>query len=109
MKEERRMDKVLYEFLIFGKVQGVGYRRFVKSKVEQINLQGVLIEGSIKNLEDGSVRVIVRGDEETIQTLRRYLEVGPVRSSITQIQSRIISEDECKEHTFNLNGFNVIE
>lgn len=109
MKGEKKMDKTLYEFLIFGKVQGVGYRRFIKSKVEQINLQGVLIEGSIKNLKDGSVRVIARGDEESIQTLRRYLEVGPIRSSITQIQSRIIGEDECKEHTFNLDGFNVIE
>ena len=48
------------EFLIFGKVQGVGFRRFVKYRVDKLNEESKVLSGNVCNLSDGSVRVIAQ-------------------------------------------------
>ena len=45
--------------LIDGEVQGVGFRAFVKRKALQKQ-----VTGSIRNLENGKVEVIIQGNKE---------------------------------------------
>ena len=47
--------------LIDGEVQGVGFRAFVKRKALQKQ-----VTGSIRNLENGKVEVIIQGNKEEI-------------------------------------------
>ena len=50
-------------FLVYGRVQGVGFRYFTWNEAQKI---GVL--GFVRNLWDGSVEVIACGSEEQIET-----------------------------------------
>jgi len=76
------LEKNFLEFYakIYGKVQGVGYRYFVKEKA-----QGLDIFGYVKNLEDGSVEVLAQGREENLQKLIEELKKGSLLSRIDKL------------------------
>lgn len=90
------------EFLIFGKVQGVGFRRFVKYRVDKLNEESKVLSGNVCNLSDGSVRVIAQGEGEALEKLCKILEIGPIKSEVERIQSREIDIDE------SLNDFEIL-
>lgn len=57
---------------VIGKVQGVGFRWFVREQARRCELAGW-----VANRSDGSVEVVSTGHEECIERFRRALEVGP--------------------------------
>ena len=57
---------------VIGKVQGVGFRWFVREQARRCELAGW-----VANRPDGSVEVVSTGHEECIERFRRALEVGP--------------------------------
>lgn len=90
------------EFLVFGRVQGVGFRAFIKAKVDSINAQESLISGYICNLNDGSVRVIAQGESEILDTLAKILKVGTIHSVVKQVQTKKLDIDE------SICGFEIL-
>jgi acylphosphatase len=65
---------------VYGRVQGVGYRYFVKEKVQSLD-----IFGYVKNLEDGTVEVLAQGREENLQKLIEELKKGPFLSRVDKL------------------------
>lgn len=59
------------QFLIFGKVQGVGFRFFTWQQAQKIGLVG-----TVRNRDDGSVEVIAQGTEEQLIALKNWLQQG---------------------------------
>lgn len=59
------------QFLIFGKVQGVGFRFFTWQQAQKIGLFG-----TVRNREDGSVEVIAQGSEKQLTQLKQWLLQG---------------------------------
>lgn len=59
------------QFLIFGKVQGVGFRFFTWQQAQKIGLSG-----TVRNREDGSVEVIAQGSEKQLTQLKQWLLQG---------------------------------
>ena len=59
-------------FTVRGRVQGVGFRLFVR---ERAALED--IAGWVRNQEDGSVEVDVEGEREAMQRFERALRHGP--------------------------------
>ena len=57
--------------IILGFVQGVGMRRFIAKKANQLGLSGW-----VKNLPDSRVEVLVQGDKEKIVELSYKPEFG---------------------------------
>jgi acylphosphatase len=51
-----------------GRVQGVGYRYYVMDGAEQAG-----ISGYVRNLQDGSVRIVAEGSEEALLAFIRYI------------------------------------
>jgi len=47
---------------IFGRVQGVGFRYFIKIKARKLGLKGW-----VQNQVDGSVKLKVKGDKEKLK------------------------------------------
>ncbi|MEM0106737.1 MAG: acylphosphatase [Candidatus Micrarchaeaceae archaeon] len=47
--------------IVYGFVQGVGYRAFVKKIADSLGLSG-----SVENLEDGSVEIYINGSKSAI-------------------------------------------
>jgi acylphosphatase len=56
---------------IFGVVQGVGFRNFVKNKAKLLG-----IKGYVKNEFDGSVTVIAGGNDSQLESLKEFIKTG---------------------------------
>ena len=65
---------------IFGRVQGVRFRHFVKEKADELK-----INGYVRNREDGSVSVIAQGDRVSLQKLLSEVQEGPKLSKIAGV------------------------
>ena len=65
---------------IHGKVQGVGFRYFVKQKADSLG-----IKGFVKNLLNGSVQVEADGEPEMLQLFIQLCEAGPSHAWIQKI------------------------
>jgi acylphosphatase len=70
---------------IKGRVQGVGYRRFVWRKAQEIG-----VSGWVRNLPDGSVETLIQGSEEEIRKMKFWCEKGPFGSNVTGIEEKTI-------------------
>lgn len=65
---------------ICGRVQGVGFRWFVREEARRFGLSGW-----VTNLDSGEVEVAAGGESSSLERLRRALEVGPTGASVTQL------------------------
>ena len=68
------------EAMVSGKVQGVGFRYFVKSHADRLG-----IKGHAMNLSDGRVEVVAQGEAEAVDKLLKQLEIGPRYSSVNSV------------------------
>jgi len=66
------MKKVRLEAKIFGIVQGVGFRYFARHYALRFGLTGF-----VENLEDGSVFVVVEGEESEFSSILIFLKKAP--------------------------------
>ena len=62
---------------ISGRVQGVGFRWFVREEARRLGLSGW-----VTNLPDGEVEVKAGGEGSSLERLRRALEVGPTGAEV---------------------------
>ena len=69
------------KILIYGHVQGVGYRAFASRMAVSRGLTG-----GVKNLDSGQVAVDVEGPRELIDALLLDLKKGPVGGRVSQVQ-----------------------
>lgn len=68
-------------FLVRGRVQGVGFRWFVRVEARRRGLSG-----SVRNLPDGSVEVVARGPQALISGLETALARGPAGARVDQLE-----------------------
>lgn len=69
------------KFLVFGMVQGVGFRWYVARHARAIGLTGYA-----RNLPNGTVEVVVDGPEEAFPELERLLRTGPANSRVERVE-----------------------
>jgi acylphosphatase len=74
------MGEVTRRYLITGKVQGVFFRQSTRIEAERLQLSGMA-----RNLPDGSVEVIARGESAQVDELRAWLEQGPSHAQVAQV------------------------
>ena len=67
---------------VTGRVQGVGFRYFVKTHADNLN-----ISGYAKNLTNGQVEVIMQGEADSIDALLAKIELGPSYSEVASVDS----------------------
>jgi len=66
--------------LVSGRVQRVGYRA---ATVERASMLG--LDGSVRNLADGRVEVVVAGEPDAVETLVAWLWNGPPGAAVTSV------------------------
>lgn len=76
------------EFLVNGRVQGVGFRFFCKYQASLLSLTGYA-----KNLEDGSVLIEVQGNESLIKKFKSSILKGNGFSRIISIDEKDLPVD----------------
>lgn len=77
MDETARLDA-----RVFGRVQGVGFRWFVRREAGRLEL-----DGWVSNESDGSVRVVADGPRDRLETLLDALRVGPPASLVERVRA----------------------
>lgn len=66
---------------VSGRVQGVGYRQFVRRHATDLG-----VRGSVENLADGRVEVIAEGDQDALDVLLVRLRRGPTHAEVADVQ-----------------------
>lgn len=85
------------KYLISGRVQGVGFRYFVLRQANSLGLAGWT-----RNLPNGSVEVVAKGDAAALSTLEAALLRGPGHSQVENVDKSQISDDLA-----DVNGFEI--
>lgn len=79
---------------VWGVVQGVGYRYFVRRTAVALGLRGY-----VKNLPDGSVEVLAEGERISVDGLMHEMKAGARYASVDKIDIR------WEEPGYDLDGF----
>ncbi len=66
-----------------GRVQGVGFRWFVRERARALGLTGW-----VRNRQDGSVEVLALGDDVALQKLRELLRSGPGGARVSDVEDQ---------------------
>lgn len=71
------------ELKITGEVQQVGYRRRIWRTANKIG-----VKGYIKNLPDGSIKIIAEGDEKILQNLLKTIDIKEPPILVEEIEAK---------------------
>ena len=66
--------------VVRGRVQGVGFRWFVREAARRLDLAGW-----VRNNPDGSVDVAAEGEAEALNALRAKLQKGPAGAGVSSV------------------------
>jgi acylphosphatase len=75
-------DVVRARLTIYGVVQGVGYRYFVRRAATDLALAGF-----VRNRSDGSVEAVAEGERAAVNALIEELKAGPTYASVERIDA----------------------
>ena len=81
------MNKIA-RLIITGKVQGVGFRAFVRNRAMKNN-----VTGWVKNQDDGSVEALFSGSQEDINKLLEITRLGKPWSKVSDITVKYSDDD----------------
>lgn len=73
-------EDVTLTAIITGRVQGVGYRQFVRHHATRLHLTGW-----VRNRADNSVEVVASGPQAAVTTLLDLLRQGPPHARVTTV------------------------
>lgn len=82
--------------IVYGDVQGVGFRYFVQRKAQQLGLSGW-----VRNNDDGTVELVAEGTRRQLEDLKRIVEEGPRLARVDRVETR------WSEATGNLGRFEL--
>ena len=70
-------------YLVEGRVQGVCFRQSTRAEAVRLGLAGW-----VRNLPDGRVEALARGDLDGLMAFERWLAEGPPRAQVTQVAAQ---------------------
>ena len=85
--------------LIFGKVQGVGFRYWLYEKAIKKN-----IRGWVKNTIQGQVEALLIGNDKDVNEVIKQCEKGPHSSNVTQVKIQDYKQEYSKKSFDILNS-----
>lgn len=88
-------SRVSRHYRIRGRVQGVGFRYFVRQAAQRL-----AVDGWVRNCPDGTVEAMAQGNPLAVEQLEQLLRTGPSWSQVSDLEA---SEVE----TENLSGFDI--
>lgn len=75
------MKLVSRHYLVSGQVQGVGFRRFIAKRANENQ-----VVGYVRNLQDGRVEIVARGEQHHVATFEIYIRRGPASGHVIAVQ-----------------------
>jgi acylphosphatase len=75
--------------IIEGRVQGVGYREFVRRAAARHH-----VTGWVRNRADGAVEAVISGDTQSMAALLREMRDGPPLSAVMDLHTEQAKAEE---------------
>jgi len=69
-------------FVVSGRVQGVGFRYFVRSQAKKMN-----VRGWVRNLPDGRVEAVATAEADVLSLFESALRSGPSLASVEKVET----------------------
>ena len=88
--------------LIFGKVQGVGFRYWLYQNSNERN-----VYGWVKNKFNGDVEAVLIGNYKNVDEILELCKKGPIYSKVTCVKIQNY-EQEYSKKSFNILGTNKL-
>lgn len=66
--------------VVVGRVQGVGFRWFVRQEARRLG-----VAGWVRNLSDGSVELETAGEDTAVDRLIQHVRVGPDAAEVNEV------------------------
>ena len=85
---------------VSGRVQGVFFREGTRQIASELSLAG-----GVRNLPDGRVEVLVAGGEKNVETLIKWLKIGPKFAKVSTIEVVDLSSDSLSYQ--QVSGFEI--
>ena len=79
--------RVRRAYRLTGRVQGVGFRAFVRREARSLG-----VDGWVKNAADGSVEAEAAADRETLEAFEERLRQGPPAGRVRELRVRELGE-----------------
>jgi acylphosphatase len=87
-------------YVVSGRVQGVGFRYFVRAQAKKMN-----VRGWVRNRPDGSVEAVATADTEVLALFESSLRSGPPLASVENVES--VETGEADELSGDFDSFEV--
>ena len=87
------------QIIVHGRVHGVGFRYFVQDAASRLGLTGY-----VRNLPDGTVLILVEGEEDLFEELLKEVRRGPRMARVERLQIDEMSPVG-KYKTFHIEGW----
>ncbi|HTO43409.1 MAG TPA: acylphosphatase [Burkholderiales bacterium] len=86
--------KVTSHAIVRGRVQGVGFREYLRREAERLG-----VTGWVRNRRDGTVEAMVHGAPDDVAQLLNWMRRGPPAACVTDVQvNEATGEFEVFEH-----------
>ena len=86
--------KVTKHAIVHGRVQGVGFREYLRREAERLG-----ITGWVRNRHDGTVEAMVHGWPDDVAQVLNWMLGGPPAARVTDVQvNEATGEFETFEH-----------
>jgi len=86
--------KVTRHLIVRGRVQGVGFREYLRREAERLN-----VNGWVRNRHDGTVEAMLHGSPEDVARILKWTQRGPPAARVTAVDVNEASgEFETFEH-----------
>ena len=89
------MSEVFAHVEVTGRVQGVGYREFVRTIAQRLG-----IAGWVRNRDDGAVELAAFGNASQIETLLAAVRRGPAGGNVQQVRTLPVDEKDALPKPF---------
>lgn len=76
-EKQRRLEMVVH-----GRVQGVAFRYYTRTAARQLG-----VTGWVRNLSDGSVRIVAEGTSPGLETFLSWVSRGPDHARVDRVDT----------------------
>ena len=73
----------MFYVAVRGRVQGVGFRWFVRERARALG-----VTGWVRNRPDGAVEVLAVGEDDALEMLRTLLRSGPSGARVSEVEDQ---------------------
>ena len=91
-----RNSKICYRGFVEGRVQGVFFRAETRRQAQQLGL-----DGWVRNVDDGSVELLICGGEDQVRQMLAWLQAGP---PMAEVEAVSLAPSDCPAPA----GFDIV-